>query len=104
MGADGLHGKDPAFLRALEGDGECFLIDIHSATSGCTWKTRSRRYRSARPALQDRAQFKDAKGQVGMGHCQARGWKSWHHHMAMVAMAMLSCWKSGYDGRRRIRC
>jgi len=34
-------------------------------------------------------QFEDGKGQVGMGHYQARGWKSWHHHMAMVAMALL---------------
>ena len=24
-----------------------------------------------------------------MGHYQARGWKSWHHHMTLVAMAML---------------
>lgn len=34
-------------------------------------------------------QFEDAKGQTGMGHYQARGWKSWHHHMTLVAMAML---------------
>ena len=24
-----------------------------------------------------------------MGHYQARGWKSWNHHMALVMMAML---------------
>ncbi len=30
VGADGLYGNDPAFLRALDDDGECFLIDIHS--------------------------------------------------------------------------
>lgn len=34
-------------------------------------------------------QFEDAKGQTGMGHYQTRGWKSWHHHMTLVAMAML---------------
>ena len=33
--------------------------------------------------------FEDGKSQVGMGHYQARGWKSWHHHMALVMMAML---------------
>jgi SRSO17 transposase len=33
--------------------------------------------------------FEDGKGKVGMGDCQARGWVSWHHHMAMVMMAML---------------
>ena len=34
-------------------------------------------------------QFQDGKGQVGMDHYQARGWKSWCHHMAMVTLAML---------------
>lgn len=33
--------------------------------------------------------FQDGKSQVGMGDYQARGWKSWNHHMALVMMAML---------------
>lgn len=33
--------------------------------------------------------FQDGKSYVGMGHYQARGWKSWNHHMALVMMAML---------------
>jgi SRSO17 transposase len=33
--------------------------------------------------------FQDAKNQCGMGEYQARKWRSWHHHMAMVMMAML---------------
>ena len=33
--------------------------------------------------------FQDAKNQSGMGEYQARKWLSWHHHMAMVMMAML---------------
>ena len=33
--------------------------------------------------------FEDAKQQVGMGDYQVRGWNGWHHHMAMVLMAML---------------
>lgn len=32
--------------------------------------------------------FQDAKNQCGMGQYQARGWRSWHHHMTMVMMAM----------------
>jgi SRSO17 transposase len=32
--------------------------------------------------------FEDAKGQVGLDQYQSRGWRSWHHHMAMVSMAM----------------
>jgi len=33
--------------------------------------------------------FQDAKNQCGMGEYQARKWRSWHHHMAMVMMAIL---------------
>jgi len=33
--------------------------------------------------------FEDGKSEVGMGDYQARGWKSWNHHMALVMMAML---------------
>ena len=33
--------------------------------------------------------FEDAKGQVGMAEYQVRGWLAWHHHMALVMMAML---------------
>ena len=33
--------------------------------------------------------FRDAKTTAGMDHYQIRGWLAWHHHMAMVMMAML---------------
>lgn len=33
--------------------------------------------------------FEDAKGQAGMAEYQVRGWKAWHHHIALVMMAML---------------
>jgi len=33
--------------------------------------------------------FQDAKSEVGLSHYQARGWKSWQHHMTLVMMAML---------------
>jgi hypothetical protein len=33
--------------------------------------------------------FQDAKNECGLGEYQARKWRSWHHHMAMVMMAML---------------
>lgn len=33
--------------------------------------------------------FEEAKGELGMGHYEARAWTSWHHHMALVAMAHL---------------
>jgi SRSO17 transposase len=33
--------------------------------------------------------FEDAKSESGMADYQVRGWLAWHHHMALVMMAML---------------
>lgn len=33
--------------------------------------------------------FKDAKGQLGMSDYETRAWRSWHHHMSLVALAHL---------------
>ena len=33
--------------------------------------------------------IQDAKGEAGMDEYQVRGWRSWHHHMTMVMLAML---------------
>jgi len=33
--------------------------------------------------------FQDAKTSLGMADYQARGWIAWHHHMALVMLAML---------------
>jgi SRSO17 transposase len=33
--------------------------------------------------------FEDGKSESGMADYQARKWQSWHHHMALVSMAML---------------
>lgn len=33
--------------------------------------------------------FEDGKSHGGMGEYEGRGWRFWHHHMALVAMAML---------------
>jgi len=33
--------------------------------------------------------FEDGKGECGLADYQALGWVSWHHHIAMVMLAML---------------
>jgi SRSO17 transposase len=33
--------------------------------------------------------FQDAKSELGMSHYEVRGWKGWHHHMALVCLALL---------------
>jgi SRSO17 transposase len=46
--------------------------------------------------------FEDAKGQLGMGHYEARSWTSWHHHMSLVALAHLYVVQTRRDLNRRI--
>jgi SRSO17 transposase len=33
--------------------------------------------------------FQDAKGACGMAQYQVRGWQAWHHHMALVMVALM---------------
>jgi hypothetical protein len=33
--------------------------------------------------------FKEAKIELGMAHYEVRGWKGWHHQMALVCLAQL---------------
>jgi hypothetical protein len=33
--------------------------------------------------------LEEAKGELGMGHYEARAWSSWRHHMTLVALAHL---------------
>ena len=41
--------------------------------------------------------FQDAKSHCGMAQYQARGWLAWHHHMALVAMALLFVMRERMD-------
>lgn len=45
-------------------------------------------YRQEQRYLVERA-LEDAKQQGGFGEYQVRGWRGWHHHAALVMMAML---------------
>jgi len=33
--------------------------------------------------------FQDSKSHLGLAQYQARNWNSWHHHMALIMMAMV---------------
>jgi SRSO17 transposase len=33
--------------------------------------------------------FQDAKSELGMAQYEVRSWKGWHHHIALVCLAML---------------
>jgi SRSO17 transposase len=199
VGADGAYGSDPAFLRALEADGETFMVDVHkdqhiyledpkpvlpAAPSGrgrkpqrrvaqrspvrvdqwlagqpeSAWRRLSLRHSTkgklqvevlhrrvwvwdhkeaqarewhlmvrrevkardeikyglsnapAETSVHRLAQmqgqrywiersFQDGKSQAGLDHYQVRGWKAWHHHMALVMMAMLFMLQERIDQR-----
>ena len=43
--------------------------------------------------------FQDGKNDVGLGDYQVRKWNSWHHHMALVMMAMLFVLKTRVKNR-----
>lgn len=43
--------------------------------------------------------FQDAKSELGMAHYEVRGWRGWHHHMALCCLAQLFSLKA----RRRHR-
>lgn len=48
--------------------------------------------------------FQDGKSECGMADYQVRKWKAWHHHMAMVMMALLLCLTSESAMKIPIRC
>jgi len=43
--------------------------------------------------------FQDGKSQAGLADYQVRGWKAWHHHIALVMMAMLFMLKERIEMR-----
>lgn len=45
--------------------------------------------------------FRDAKSEAGMADYQVRGWRAWHHHMALVLMAMLFLLETRIDAREQ---
>jgi len=45
--------------------------------------------------------FEDEKGECGMADYQVRKWTGWHHHMALVMMAMLFMLDERYGMNRR---
>ena len=47
--------------------------------------------------------FQDAKSHLGMGQYQVRSWQSWHHHMALVMMAMLFMMETRLEQHRNIK-
>ena len=81
--ADELHGHNGALLDRLEAMNERYVsnADAHvplgtlAQVTGVRWRVEEL--------------FAECKGHLGMRHYEARAWASWHHHMALVAVAHL---------------
>ena len=79
---DAGYGHLPWLLRALNDEEEIFLADVHS--DQMIYLSDPAPVIPAR-----RSAFEDAKGACGMADYQVRGFHAWHHHMALVMIALM---------------
>jgi SRSO17 transposase len=68
-----------------EADGT-FKYSLSNAPAATTWERLG--YMQAQRFWIERA-FQDAKSELGMAQYEVRSWRGWHHHMALVSLAML---------------
>jgi SRSO17 transposase len=81
---------DPQARRRLlvvrqEQDGT-FKYSLSNAAADTTWERLA--YMQTQRFWIERA-FQDAKSELGMADYEVRGWKGWHHHMALVCLALV---------------
>lgn len=77
-----------------EGDGS-FKYSLSNAGAQTCWERLA--YMQTQRYWIEHA-FGEAKGELGMAQYEVRGWKGWHHHMALVALAQL------FTVKERIAC
>lgn len=63
-----------------------FKYSLSNAPETVTWERLG--YMQTQRYWIERA-FQDAKSELGMADYEVRGWPGWHHHMAMVCLALL---------------
>jgi len=63
-----------------------FKYSLSNAAETVTWERLG--YMQTQRFWIERA-FQDAKSELGMADYEVRGWIGWHHHMAMVCLALL---------------
>ena len=83
-------GKSPAARPRLlivrqEADGT-FKYSLSNAPADTAWERLA--YMQAQRFWIERC-FQDAKSELGMAQYELRGWPGWHHHMALVCLALL---------------
>lgn len=83
-------GQSPAARARLlvvrqEADGT-FKYSMSNAAADTSWERLA--YMQAQRFWIERC-FQDAKSELGMAQYELRGWPGWHHHMALVCLALL---------------
>jgi len=79
------HATRRTLVAREKEDGE-LKISWTNAPGGTAWETLV--YMQAQRHWVERT-FEDAKSELGMAQYEVRTWRGWHHHMALVSMAML---------------
>lgn len=68
-----------------EADGS-HKYSLSNAPADTAWKRLG--FMQAQRFFIERA-FQDAKSELGMAHYEVRGWRGWHHHIALCCLALL---------------
>jgi SRSO17 transposase len=76
----------PRLLILRQEEDGSFKYSLSNASPELSWERLG--YMQAQRFWIERA-FQDAKSELGMAQYEVRGWRGWHHHMALVCMAML---------------
>jgi len=76
----------PRLLVAREEADGTFKYSLTNAPEATGWEQLA--YMQAQRFWIERT-FQDAKSELGMAQYEVRSWKGWHHHIALVCLAML---------------
>ena len=74
------------FLVVRQEQDGAFKYSLSNAAPNTTWERLA--YMQTQRFWIERA-FQDAKSELGMADYEVRGWKGWHHHMALVCVALI---------------
>lgn len=76
----------PRLLVVRQEQDGTFIYSLSNAVADTPWERLA--YMQTQRFWIERA-FQDAKSELGMADYEVRGWKGWHHHMALVCLALV---------------
>jgi SRSO17 transposase len=88
------HTRARLLIVRREADGS-HKYSLSNAPAGTAWARLG--YMQCQRFFIERA-FQDTKSELGMAHYEVRGWRGWHHHIALCCLALL------FTLKERIAC